>query len=147
MSIDADVKAQPFRLRAPLLSQGRQDTVLAESGLMQLRMKVYAEGGENTLHTHTQEDHSFIILQGQARFYDKDGNSEVYGRNQGVLLPRGAYYWFQSCGDEPLVMVRVAARTEEYRSSRTGPDGKPMAGDSAENKQVEPIVIPGAFYE
>jgi quercetin dioxygenase-like cupin family protein len=86
---DAPVKAQPFRVRTPLTSQGRLDTVLAQADELQIRIKCYAEGGENVLHTHLKEDHSFIILQGQARFCDGDDNSQVLGRNEGIMLPDG----------------------------------------------------------
>src|SRR5262245_40941878 len=59
--IDAAPKAETFKLRTPLVSKGRLDTVLTESPLMQVRMKVYAEGGENVLHAHQNEDHIFVI--------------------------------------------------------------------------------------
>jgi len=147
--IDTPVKAETFRVRTPLASKGRLDTVLAESDLLQLRIKCYAEGGENVLHAHTDQDHSFIILQGKARFHDGDGNPRELGRNEGILLPRGAKYYFQSCGDEPLVLLRVAGRTERPAGmgQRIAPDGHPLPGHSAENKHEEGIIEPGAFYE
>src|SRR5262245_20893827 len=94
----APAQATPYRLRAPLLSQGRMDTVMAETDNMQVRLKVYAQGGENALHTHLDQDHTFVILQGEARFWDETGESKVYGRNEGIMLPRGAFYRFESCG-------------------------------------------------
>jgi mannose-6-phosphate isomerase-like protein (cupin superfamily) len=142
-----DVKAQPFRFRAQLLSQGHQDTVLAESDLMQIRIKVYAEGGENALHAHTDEDHAFFVLQGQARFYDRDGETLLAGKHQGILLPAGSYYWFQSCGDEPLVLARIRAKGAPQEHPRLDAEGKPMLGKSQENKWVTPMPIPGAFFE
>lgn len=145
--IETEAKAEFFTLRAPLLSQGRMDTVLSETDLMQVRMKVYAEGGENVLHTHTSEDHIFVVLQGKARFYDRDGNQRSLGRNEAVMLPRGAYYWFHAEEGEPLVMLRVAAKGERKAVSRLAADGKPLPGESKENKYEKPVVIPGAFYE
>jgi mannose-6-phosphate isomerase-like protein (cupin superfamily) len=145
--IDAPVKAQTFRVRTPLTSQGRLDTVLAQADELQIRIKCYAEGGENVLHAHLKEDHSFIVLQGQARFYDGDDQSQVLGRNEGIMLPRGAKYYFQSCGDEPLVLLRVANKGPVNADSRVAPDGKPLPGHSAENKHEDGVIIPGAFYE
>ena len=52
-----------FKVRAQMLEQGRTDTMLAATDNLTVRLKVYASGGENELHTHTQEDHSFIILR------------------------------------------------------------------------------------
>ena len=142
------VKAQSFRLRTPLLQEGRLDTNLARTETMTVRIKCYAQGGENALHNHPIEDHTFVILQGQARFWDVDGNSTVLGRNEGILVPRGAFYRFESCADEPLVLLRVGA-TPEGRGppSRLAPDGHPIPGDSAENGYRAPVFIEGAFYE
>jgi mannose-6-phosphate isomerase-like protein (cupin superfamily) len=145
--IDAAPKAETFKLRSPLLSKGRLDTVIAETDLMQVRMKCYAEGGENVLHAHTNEDHFFVVLQGQATFHDQDDQVTTLGRNEGIMLPRGAYYWFQSSGDEPLVMLRVGAKQGGAPVPRIGPDGKPLPGHSKENKHEEPEIIEGAFYE
>jgi mannose-6-phosphate isomerase-like protein (cupin superfamily) len=145
--IDAPVKAQTFRLHTPLTSKGRLDTVLGQADELQIRIKVYAEGGENVLHAHLREDHSFIILQGQARFYDGEDSSQVLGRNEGILLPRGAKYYFQSCGEEPLVLLRVSNKGTQTGDSRVAPDGKPLPGHSADNKHEDGVIIPGAFYE
>ncbi len=141
-------KATQYRLRAPLLSQGRMDTVMAETDNMQVRLKVYAQGGENALHTHLDQDHTFVVLQGEARFWDETGETKVYGRNEGIMLPRGAYYRFESCGNVPLVMLRVAARNgPRTGDDRIAPDGHPLPGNSEENFHTEPVVIEGSFYE
>ncbi len=58
---------QLFRLKTQLLSKGRSDYVLASTDLLKIRIKCYARGGENVLHTHTAEDHAFIVLDGAAR--------------------------------------------------------------------------------
>lgn len=148
--IDTPVKAETFKVRTPLASKGRLDTVLAEGDMLQIRIKCYAEGGENVLHAHLDQDHSFVILQGQARFHDGDGNAKVLGRNEGIMLPRGAKYYFQSCGDEPLVLLRVAGRKERPADGfgkRVAPDGHALPGHSAENKHEDGVVISDAFYE
>jgi hypothetical protein len=64
-----------------------------------------------------------------------------------VLLPRGAFYYFQSCGDEPLVLLRVGAYCEVPEVTRIDVNGNPILGDSRENKHVAPVPIEGAFYE
>ena len=142
-----EVAPQLFRLRTPLMAQGRLDTVLAETETMQVRIKCYAAGGENALHAHRAEDHTFIVLAGQARFWGTDGEIATLGRNQGILLPKGCYYRFESCADEPLVLLRVGARLGKADVPRLTPDGRPIPGDSLENKTVPPIVLDGAFYE
>lgn len=143
------VRAQPFHLRTPLLKEGRLDTDLARTEMMTVRIKCYAQGGENALHTHPTEDHTFVILQGQARFWDADGNTTVLGRNDGIMLPHGAFYRFESCGDEPLVLLRVGASPEgRGPESRVAPDGHPIPGGSQENGVFgAPVALEGAFYE
>ncbi len=148
--LPVDVEPQVYRLRSPLMKQGRLDTVVSKSDVMEVRMKSYAQGGENALHAHTIEDHTFIVLQGRARFWAGKDDREVgvLGHNEAIMLPRGCFYRFESCGDEPLVMVRVGAKTgHKAPTTRIKPDGTPIPGDSKENKTVPPIVLEGAYYE
>jgi len=112
---------------------------------MNVAMKCYAEGGENALHTHLEEDHVFVIMDGKARFFDKDAELEILGRHQAILVPRGWYYRFESCGDRPLVMLRFGAY--KTKPARMGTDGREMPPDSPENKHVAPVPIPGAYFE
>ena len=57
---------------------------------------IYADGGENERHAHLDHDHSFIVLEGQATFYDYDDNPTVVNKYEGIMLPRGVAYWFLS---------------------------------------------------
>jgi mannose-6-phosphate isomerase-like protein (cupin superfamily) len=151
--IETTAKAETFRLRTPLLSQGRSHHVLAATDMVNVAIKCYSSGGENALHTHVGEDHVFVVLQGRARFYDSDGKETELGRNQGILLPRGWFYRFESCADEPLILLRFGARQPGERTAtrtddRIAPDGHHLDPSSEENKHVgEPVVIEGAFYE
>ncbi|WP_205127620.1 MULTISPECIES: hypothetical protein [Okeania] len=47
---------QVFQLKTQLLSKGRSDYTLAKTDLMSVRIKCYAQGGENVLHSHPGED-------------------------------------------------------------------------------------------
>jgi mannose-6-phosphate isomerase-like protein (cupin superfamily) len=137
MATRAIPKAKTFSMKMPLLSDGRSDRMLCRTESVQIRGKVYAQGGENTLHTHTRQDHSFFILNGQATFHDEDENLTVLGPLEGILLPAGAYYWFQSTGDENLVLLRFAGRFDEAEKigdDRVDIDGNPFPGDSLANK-------------
>jgi mannose-6-phosphate isomerase-like protein (cupin superfamily) len=144
MVAKAPPKAQVFSLKTPLLSDGRTNQHLAGTDLLKLRVKVYAEGGENGLHTHNDEDHSFVILQGQATFYDEAGNTNVVNKYEGILLPRGAFYYFQSTGDENLVLLRVGAGREAEGQFRVGTNGRPLTRE--ENKHIDGTPIPGKFF-
>lgn len=140
--------ATAFKLRAPLLDQGRSDTTVARTDNMVARLKVYASGGENALHTHPDEDHMFLILAGSARFYDETGATTDVVKNSGIMLPAGAYYRFEATSTEPLVLMRVGCRSGKPGGpGRMGIDGQPLAGDSKENKQGPVIVREGAWFE
>jgi hypothetical protein len=71
----------------------------------------------------------------------------VVRQYEGILLPKGAYYWFCNSGESNLVMLRAAARTQKRSDyTRVKPDGNPIPADSEENKTVERIEIPGKFF-
>jgi mannose-6-phosphate isomerase-like protein (cupin superfamily) len=137
-----DAKPSFFRLEAQLPQQGRTDTPVAASDKMWVVLKTYAADGENGLHAHPNEDHTFVVLQGEAIFYGPNNEEKTIGKNEGVLLPHGTFYWFRAKGDEPLVMVRIGASAFDGvdRHGRINPDGSEMRGDSVENKQVELVM-------
>lgn len=146
----AEIK-QPsaFKLTAQMLEQGRTDTPLAATEDLTLRIKVYASGGENTLHAHPEEDHSFIVLQGEATFQGEDGEMAKLGVHEGVMLPRGVLYSFLATSNEPLVMLRIGTPNgaKQGKENRTNSAGGYMAGDSKENKKVPVVFREGAFFE
>ena len=148
-ALDGQVRqGQPtfFKLEAQLPTEGRTNIPLAASENMWVVLKTYASGGENELHTHPHEDHTFIVLQGAAKFYGPAGETKTVGKNEGVLLPRGAFYWFHACGEEPLVMARVGAGTGDGdRFARLDSEGDVMEGDDPRNKQV-PVVLSDKWY-
>jgi mannose-6-phosphate isomerase-like protein (cupin superfamily) len=145
---DASPTASTFKLRSQLLDQGRTDTTVARTNNMVARLKVYASGGENALHTHPNEDHMFVIMQGSARFYDRDGGHKELQRHEGIMIPAGAYYWFEATSEEPLVLMRVGSRVgPQATAGRINIRGEDMAGDSEENKTVPVIYREGAFFE
>jgi mannose-6-phosphate isomerase-like protein (cupin superfamily) len=65
-------------------------------------------------------------LSGHARFY---GEGDVVlgdlGKHEGILLPRGTKYWFESVGSEPLELLQIEASDkpvptrEELMADRT----------------------------
>ncbi len=114
-----------FSMKSQLLDKGNTEIPLAMAEKLWLKIKVYAEGGENQLHAHPHQDHSFIVLQGRARFYGPDGESRECGANEGIMLPAGAFYHFSNITDEPLVLLRIGAAMEDDKH----PDMRIMNGD------------------
>jgi mannose-6-phosphate isomerase-like protein (cupin superfamily) len=143
--IDKDEKPQSklFSLRTPYMKQGRITQLVAETENMWIHTKINYEGGENEIHTHLDEDHSFIVLEGQMSVFDEKGNELKVGKYQGVMIPRGAYYRYLNTGPENLVVIRVGAgikgKKQGGEDMRVRPDGKPLVASSEENKTVPPI--------
>jgi quercetin dioxygenase-like cupin family protein len=112
MAIENKTSAKVFSFLNDEIREGRGDLVLPGSDALSGVIKRYAEGGENKMHCHPTEDHTFYILEGEATFHiDEDSNMVVAGRYDAVYLPRGTNYWFLSSGDTKLIMIRVG--TEE----------------------------------
>ena len=137
-----------FSLKGQLLEQGRTDSVLAATDDLTIRLKIYASGGENELHAHTSEDHSFMILQGSARFFGPDDEQIELGPYEGIMLPHGNLYKFFATSEEPLVMIRVGNPNikKQPKPTRIGRDGKELRGDSKENKTVPVVFKEGEFF-
>lgn len=137
----------------PLLSAGSTTDLVARTSSMWVHVKVYADGGENGLHTHSTEDHVFVILDGEATFYDENGAETVVSKNDGVLVPRGTLYRFRSSGSTNLVMLRIGAPAGEEDAfgsfgKRLARSGEPMPGDAPENGTgaVRGTPIPGRTF-
>ncbi|WP_019507453.1 cupin domain-containing protein [Pleurocapsa sp. PCC 7319] len=145
--VASDVEPQIFQVKTQLLSKGRSDYTLARTEAMSIRIKCYAQGGENVLHTHPGQDHTFVVMAGKAKFYGINGEVTELTKNQGILIPEGFYHYFSSCGDEALVMLRISAEKRKVRARRIGIDGKPFVGRSHENNYEEKVPIEGLFYE
>ena len=88
-------QATVVQLRTQLVKEGHTRLMLAETDLMTLRIHCYAPGiGENALHSHTKEDHIFVVLDGTAQFKywarwqerDHRGQKPRRGSARGLLL-------------------------------------------------------------
>jgi uncharacterized protein YjlB len=110
---------------------------------MWIHTKINYEGGENEIHCHLDEDHSFIVLEGRMSVFDEKGNEIKVEKYQGVMIPKGAYYRYHNTGKENLVVIRVGAgikgKAQGGVEMRVRPDGKPLLADSEENKTVSPV--------
>jgi mannose-6-phosphate isomerase-like protein (cupin superfamily) len=109
---------QTFTVAPQLLKQGKTSTRLVRTDHINSGVQVVAEGGETNLHAHTSQDEIWFVLSGVATFYT-DGDAVVarLAKHQGLLIPHGAAYWFESSSDESLVILRFGAAVPE-----AGPD-------------------------
>ncbi len=139
--------AEFFKLRAELVKQGRTNQIVADTGNLWANLKVYASGGENGLHNHTDQDHFHLVLKGKACFHGPRGEEKVCGPYEGVMLSSGGYYRFEAVSDEPLVLLRVGAKTDSTAEhARYNVYGEPLDSASKENGRVEVILRQGEFW-
>ena len=99
-----------FEVKPQLVAKGKKTTELVRTDLIRANVQVVTEGGENNLHAHTGMDAIWFVLQGAVTFYGQ--GDQVIGKldkHQGIMIPRAAPYWFESAGEEPLVILHVMA--------------------------------------
>ena len=147
-NIENSPPAQVFKLRAQKLKQGRSNQRVADTGNMWVNLKVYASGGENGLHNHTDQDQFNLVLNGKACFYGPRGEEKFCGPYEGVMLPSGSYYRFESVGEDSLVLLRVAAKTDQSAEHpRYNLYGEALPSHLKENGgEIEIIPREGEFW-
>lgn len=125
-------KTQIFSLKTAYMKQGRMTQLVAD-----------AEGGENEIHAHIDEDHAFIVLEGQMSVFDENGGEIEVKQYQGVMIPKGAYYRYLNTGEGNLVVIRVGAgvkgQQQGSQEMRLGTDGKPVVTGTPQNRNLPPI--------
>lgn len=144
----ATVEPQIISLRTQLVSQGFTRVLLAETDNSTFRIHCYGpQSGENGLHSHVDEDHVFVVLQGEAQFHDLNGPLPVLRKHQALMLPKGCFYSFSNDTDEPLVMLRFGAMEKNWKGDRLDPQGKPIPGRGHGPGAKPTVLIEGAFFE
>lgn len=142
-----------FTLRTPELKEGRSDMILSATENQWVQLKCYASGGENALHSHTNEDHTFVILQGEAIFYGPKGETARLRRNQGITIPKGNLYKFHASSEENLIILRFGAMDKDCQDklARVDEQGNELDGFSERNAPphtpMKPVVVPGRWFE
>ena len=104
--------AQVIDYQRPVLKDGQPKAVkmLARTDRAFFAVQLVREGGENNLHSHAHVDGFWFVLSGRARFYTTgDELVKECGPLEGVLVPRGYPYWFESCGEEELEILQFEA--------------------------------------
>jgi mannose-6-phosphate isomerase-like protein (cupin superfamily) len=142
------VKPEILTLRTQLVSSGHTKDLLAKTEGTTFHIHCYGpKGGENGLHAHVDEDHIFVVLQGEAQFSGVDGPLPVLRKNQALMLPKGSFYSFSNECAEPLVMIRFGSMPANADGGRLDPQGKPIPGRSKQHNAKPPVFIENAFFE
>jgi len=110
--------AQLFRYEKPEVDRAKAITFLCRTDRLIGAVQVIKQGGENNLHAHRHMDGMWMVLAGRARFYG-EGNQLLaeLGRYEGIMVPRGFQYWFESAGDEDLELLQVEASDVAFKDA------------------------------
>jgi mannose-6-phosphate isomerase-like protein (cupin superfamily) len=111
---------QTFSYKCPTeLRRGKGIVELAKTPMLRGRVQIVKEGGENNLHFHRGMDGFWMVLEGRVKFY---GPGDVligeFGQHEGILIPAGVEYWFESSGDVPLQILQMAAFDPNVKTAR-----------------------------
>ena len=114
------VTASVFGYQRPeKLEKGKGIVRLCRSDIVYSTVQVLQDGGENNLHAHPAQDGIWIVLKGRVKFYGKgDVVLAELGPMQGIHIPRGFYYWFESASPEMLEILQVEAIDKSVRNER-----------------------------
>jgi mannose-6-phosphate isomerase-like protein (cupin superfamily) len=108
-----------FRHQTPEFEGVKKTWQVCNSDLMKVQVQVVKSGGENNLHTHTGEDAFWYVISGAVKFYG-EGDKVIgeYQKGEGILVPRGFKYWFESASNEQLEILRVTAKDQSVDNKR-----------------------------
>jgi mannose-6-phosphate isomerase-like protein (cupin superfamily) len=108
-----------FKYLTPEVDKAKTVVRLCRSDIMYASVHVLTHGGETNLHAHLAQDGFWMVLRGKARFYG-EGNVVIaeLGPNEGILVPRGFQYWFESSSSELLELLQVEAIDKTMKNGR-----------------------------
>ncbi len=113
-----------LKYESPDFGKGpKQVTSIWRSELLSVGIQKIRDGGETNLHAHANQDSAWIVLSGRARWHGKeDGDVWELGVHEGISIPMGVPYWFESASDEPLEIMRVGAADSDVKAERVNYD-------------------------
>jgi quercetin dioxygenase-like cupin family protein len=116
MATERKTKAKVFTFLDDEIKAGNGDIILPGAEKLSGVIKRYSVGGENRMHEHPTEDHTFYVLQGEGTFHlEQDDNEVVVKQFDAIHLPAGTSYWFTSTGAEKLIILRTGTETGSDR--------------------------------
>ncbi|WP_116996530.1 cupin domain-containing protein [Desertimonas flava] len=135
MSQAAKTEPTVFSYERPDLGgRAKRLVVLGRTDISIGAVQLVDRGGENNLHSHSHLDGYWFVLEGRVRFYTT-GDEVIadLGRYEGVLIPRGYPYWFESSGDVPLELL-------QFEASALGP-GADITKDRVDHEPLKQVTL------
>ena len=119
--VEGEHKATVFKYEAPPIDpkRGKGHGSGCRTELLGVSFQTVREGGETNLHAHPGIDGVWFVLAGRARFYeDVETVTAELGAHEGILIPHGVKYWFESASDEPLEIMHITGRYPNAKRER-----------------------------
>jgi mannose-6-phosphate isomerase-like protein (cupin superfamily) len=118
-------EAKVFKYQTPQFDGVKKTLQVCNSDLMKVQVQVVKDGGENNLHSHTGDDAFWYVMSGAVKFYG-EGDKVIgeFNKGEGILIPRGFKYWFESSSSEPLEILRVTAKDQKVENQRVDHSAK-----------------------
>ena len=133
--------AGTFRYERPEGDGSKEIAHLARTDTFKADVQRVTEEGANNMHAHTGNDGFWMVLEGEARFYgDGDEVLAELGPDEGIVIPRGLKYWFESIGDEDLEILHVGSydnRVEDHRVDHADRDRPPASEESRRERAYQ----------
>jgi len=128
---------EPFAYERPSeITGAKMLSQLCNSRFIRGQIQIVTEEGATNRHSHAGSDGFWFVLGGQARFYAglDDEDSWELDTHEGILVPHGCPYWFESIGDSELEILHVVGKSESIDDQRTDYEDRP---DWFEEKDFE----------
>src|SRR5918994_3448045 len=112
-------EAKEFKYQTPEFEGVKKTMNVCSTDLMRVQVQVVKDGGENNLHSHTGDDAFWYVMSGAVKFYG-EGDKLIceFQKGEGILIPRGFKYWFESSSKEALEILRVTAKDQKVENQR-----------------------------
>ena len=130
------------KIHPPMVQRGKISNSLARTEVLGVGVQVVApDQGETNLHSHPGTDSAWVVMDGEATFYgtEDDVVVGVIGKNEMIMVPAGAPYWFKASSDKPLVILHITARTPDFVKGASRKDYKPPIEKPRDT-------VPGVFF-
>jgi mannose-6-phosphate isomerase-like protein (cupin superfamily) len=135
-----EAKIATFSYTKPTDYKGKNKVIsnLGRTDIVRGLVHVLREGGETNLHYHTKIDSLWFVLKGRVRFYGPgDVLQGEFGPHEGIFMPRGARYWFESASEEEVELLHVSAYSEAGAEGSGRTDAAPRKRAVGETPHFE----------
>ena len=115
---------QTFSYQKPMRKGSKEFVLLSKTDDIRCGVHVIRKGSEEHLHSHDTIDGFWFVLKGVARFHGENEMLGEFESGEGIFIPRGTRYWFESGNDEDVELLQVLHVDEKgwHRQNHANPN-------------------------